>query len=292
MKPTSKFGVLVLVAPAVLIYGFAVVAPFVGTLGLSLTRWNGFNLPEFAGAANFSRAFHDKIFISSFGHVTFYIVATLFVEVLFGLILSGFLSSHRFMGFPRVALFIPVMLPMVVIAVLWGAVFNPDYGVLNAAMGSLGFEGMQKVWLGDPKLALPAICLVSGWIFSGFYMAIFNAAFARLPTDVIESARLDGAGEFRVFWRIKVPMIRQVTSVAILLCITGGIQGFDLFYVMTNGGPYNTTEVPTTYMVKSVFRDMEIGYGSALSVLLTVVGLVVAIVFRTVQKSRQTEVEY
>ena len=292
MKPTSKFGVLILVAPALLIYTFAVLVPFVGTIALSFTRWNGFDLPEFAGLDNYVRAFHDAVFVSSFGHMLFYIASTLIVEVAVGLVLAGLITSRRFMGYPRVALFIPVMLPMVVIAVLWGAVFNPDFGAMNAFLGAIGLEEWQQVWLGNPLTALPAISLVSGWIFAGFYMAIFNAAFARLPQDVLESARLDGANEWTLFWRIKVPMIRQISTVAMLLCITGGIQGFDLFYVMTNGGPYNSTEVPTTYMVKAVFRDMEIGFGSSLSVILTVVGLVIAVVFRKWRGAQQADVEY
>ncbi len=292
MKPTSKFGVLILVAPAVFIYAFAVLLPFVGTIALSFARWNGFGTPEFAGFDNYIRAFHDTVFVSSFGHMLFYIATTLVVEVAMGLLLAGVISSGRFMGYPRVALFIPVMLPMVVIAVLWGAVFNPDFGAMNAFLSAIGREDWRQVWLGNPATALPAISLVSGWIFAGFYMAIFNAAFARLPQDVIESARLDGANERTLFWRIKVPMIRQVSSVAMLLCITGGIQGFDLFYVMTNGGPYNSTEVPTTYMVKAVFRDMEIGFGSSLSVILTIVGLVIAIFFRKWRSTRQEDVEY
>lgn len=292
MKPTSKLGVLILVAPALLIYGFAVLVPFIGTIALSFTRWNGFGTPEIAGFDNYIRAFRDTIFVSSFSHMLFYIVTTLVVEVLVGLVLAGFITSNRFMGYPRIALFIPVMLPMVVVAVLWGAVFNPDYGAMNAFLAAIGREDWQQIWLGNPATALPAISLVSGWIFAGFYMAIFNAAFARLPQDVIESARLDGANEWKLFWRIKVPMIRQISSVAMLLCITGGIQGFDLFYVMTNGGPYNSTEVPTTYMVKAVFRDMEIGFGSALSVILTIVGLVIALIFRWWRNSRSLDVEY
>ena len=292
MKPTSKFGVLILVAPSLLIYTFAVLLPFAGTIGLSFARWNGFGTPEFAGVDNYIRAFRDTVFVSSFGHMLFYIATTLVVEVAVGLVLAGVITSNRFMGFPRVALFIPVMLPMVVIAVLWGAVFNPDFGSMNAFLSAVGLEEWRQVWLGNPATALPAISLVSGWIFAGFYMAIFNAAFARLPQDVLESARLDGANELTLFWRIKVPMIRQITSVAMLLCITGGIQGFDLFYVMTNGGPYNSTEVPTTYMVKAVFRDMEIGFGSSLSVILTVVGLAIALFFRKLRSSRSEEVEY
>ena len=292
MKPTSRLGVFILVAPAALIYGFAVLLPFFGTIGLSFLRWDGYASPTWAGFGNYTRALSDVIFRSTFAHVGIYIVATLIVEVLLGLLLAGFVSSLRRSAFYRVALFIPVMLPMVVIAVLWQAIYNSDYGILNAILGSIGLGSWQHIWLGETRTALLSICLVSGWVFSGFYMAIFSAALNRLPNDVIESARLDGSGELKLFTKIKVPMIRQVTSIAILICITGGLQGFDLFYVLTNGGPYHTTEVPTTFMVKTVFRDGEFGYGSALAVIVSIVGPLTAYLFNTWQKRTRIEVEY
>ena len=292
MKPTSRLGVFILVAPAALIYTFAVLFPFLGTIGLSFLRWDGYAKPTWAGLGNYTRAFSDATFGSTFGHVAIYILATLIVEVLLGLLLAGFVSSLRRSAFYRIALFIPVMLPMVVIAVLWQAIYNSDYGILNAMLKSLGLGKWQHIWLGDTKTALLAICFVSGWVFSGFYMAIFSAALNRLPNDVIESARLDGSGEIALFTKIKIPMIRQVTSIAILICITGGLQGFDLFYVLTNGGPYHTTAVPTTFMVKTVFRDGEFGYGSALAVVVSVVGLLIAYLFNLWQKRTKVEVEY
>jgi raffinose/stachyose/melibiose transport system permease protein len=125
---------------------------------------------------------------------------------------------------------------------------------------------------------------VSGWVYAGFYMMIFYAAFRQVPTEVLEAARLDGAGEWALFRRIKVPMIRGATAVAVLLCVTGGFQGFDLFFVLTNGGPYGATEIPTTLLVKTVFRNGEVGYGSAMAVLLTAVVVVVGLLYARLQR--------
>jgi raffinose/stachyose/melibiose transport system permease protein len=110
-------------------------------------------------------------------------------------------------------------------------------------------------------------------------MAIFYAAFAQIPNEIIEAARIDGAGEWRIFFGIKVPVIRNTVEVALLLCVTGGFQAFDLFFVMTGGGPYHSTEIPTTYLVRVVFRNHEVGYGSALAVIMTVVVLIVGVLF-------------
>lgn len=293
MKATSRTGLLVLLLPAVALYSFAVVLPLLGTFAFSFTRWNGLGSPEWAGIDNYLRAFRDDIFRSTFWHVGVYVVLTLVLEVLIGLCLAGWISARRTGGsFYRVALFIPVMLPAVVVAVLWRAVYNADFGLVNSTLGAVGLESWQQVWLGQTSTALIAISIVSGWVFAGFFMAIFLAAFARLPSDVLESARLDGAGEFRLFWQVKVPMIREVMTIAILLCVTGGIQGFDLFYVMTNGGPYHSTEVPTTYLVKTVFRDQEVGYGSAMAVIVTIVGLLIALGLVRLRRREGKEVEY
>lgn len=293
MKATSRTGLLVLLLPAVALYSFAVVLPLLGTFAFSFTRWNGLGSPEWAGIDNYLRAFRDDIFRSTFWHVGVYVVLTLVLEVLIGLCLAGWISARRTGGsLYRVALFIPVMLPAVVVAVLWRAVYNADFGLVNSTLGAVGLESWQQVWLGQTSTALIAISIVSGWVFAGFFMAIFLAAFARLPSDVLESARLDGAGEFRLFWQVKVPMIREVMTIAILLCVTGGIQGFDLFYVMTNGGPYHSTEVPTTYLVKTVFRDQEVGYGSAMAVIVTIVGLLIALGLVRLRRREGKEVEY
>ena len=101
------------------------------------------------------------------------------------------------------------MLPMVVVAVLWSFVYNPDFGLINATLGAVGLEQLQRIWLGDPSTALLAISVVSGWVCAGFYMTIFYAAFRQIPHEVIEAARLDGAGEWAMFRRVKVPMIRN-----------------------------------------------------------------------------------
>lgn len=261
--------------------------PLAGTVALSFTRWNGLGSPSFAGFDNYIRAMKDSVFFSTFWHVAIYVLLTLVLEVFVGLLLAGWISTRTRSGFYRVALFIPVMLPAVAVAVLWRSVYNADFGLINSGLGAIGLESWQRVWLGEQSTALLAISIVSGWVFAGFFMAIFLAAFHRLPQDVLESARLDGASEWRVFWSIKVPMIREVTTVAILLCVTGGIQAFDLFWVMTNGGPHNSTEVPTTYLVKVVFRDQEVGYGAALSVIITLVGLGIAGVLLLARRRRE-----
>jgi raffinose/stachyose/melibiose transport system permease protein len=287
MRPERAATPYLFLVPALLVFGFAVVVPLVFTVGFSFLDWDGFGPMTWVGLDNYLRAARDGLFHDSFVHAIVYIAATLVLEVLVGLGLAGLLSARRrgSLWF-RVAIFTPVMLPLVVVAVLWSFVYNPDFGLINATLAAAGLEDLQRIWLGDPATALLAICVVSGWVFAGFYMAIFYAAFTQIPSDLIEAARLDGGGEWAIFRHVKVPMIRNAVAVAVLLCVTGGFQGFDLFFVLTNGGPFGATEIPTTYLVKVVFRHADVGYGSAMAVVLTVTVVALGLVFVRFQRTR------
>ena len=287
MKPNRAATPYLFIVPAMLVFGFAVLVPLVFTVVYSFTEWDGFGPMTWVGLDNYLRAARDTVFRDSFLHVLVYIAVTIVLEVLVGLGLAGLLSARRrgSLWF-RVAIFTPVMLPLVVVAVLWSFVYNPDFGLINATLASAGLGEFERIWLGDPSTALLAICVVSGWVWAGFYMTIFYAAFTQIPSDLVEAARLDGAGEWAIFRRVKVPMIRDAVAVGLLLCVTGGFQGFDLFYVLTNGAPFGATEIPTTYLVKVVFRNADVGYGSAMAVVLTLVVMTVGLAFVRIQRAR------
>ncbi len=293
MRPSSRWTPFVLLAPAITIFVFVVLVPMIGTIGLSFTRWTGTNTMRFIGFDNYTRAFQDSVYRLTYKNTIIYILATLVLEVAVGFALAGLVAAKgKRTAWYRITFFIPVMLPMVVIAVLWSFVYAYDAGLLNSALEAVGLESLTRVWLGDPNTALLAICFVSGWIYAGFYMAIFYAALRRIPSSILEAAALDGANERQIFFRVKVPMVRNMTEVAILLCITGGFQTFDLFYVMTNGGPDHATEILTTYIVSVVFRDHDVGYGAAMSVIMTIVVLAIGVAYAKLRRKDVTGVEY
>ncbi len=279
MKPTRPLTPWLFLAPGLAVFGAAVLLPMALTVGYSFTQWDGFGPMSFVGLENYQRAIGDDLFRDSFVHVVIYIAATIVLEVGVGLALAGLITMRRAGMWFRVAIFVPVMLPLVVVAVLWSFVYNPDFGLINGALEALGLEDFERIWLGDPATALLAISVVSGWVYAGFYMVIFYAAFRQIPAEIEEAGKLDGAGEWALFRRIKVPMIRGAIGVAVLLCVTGGFQGFDLFFVLTNGGPYGSTEIPTTLLVKTVFRAGDVGYGSAMAVVLTAIVVGVGLLY-------------
>lgn len=257
--------------PALGLYLTFVIGPIAGAAALSLFRWDGISAPIWLGLANFQRAlFGDPIFARSFWNNTIYVGITLVVEVGFGLLFAGLLQARLpLAGLWRALFFSPMVLSLVVVGVLFSFVFNPDAGLLNLLLRQAGLAHWTRSWLGDDRTALTAVSLVSGWRYAGFYMALFAAGLKRIPPEVLEAGRLDGAGEWLLFRRITLPLLAPVTAIALLLCVTGGFQAFDLFFVMTNGGPYHSTEIPSLWMVKKAFNRQSLGYGSALGVLLT-----------------------
>lgn len=258
--------------PALALYGLFVVAPLVAAVGISLTHWDGITPARWAGAANYARAlFGDPIFLRSFGNNALYVLITLVVEVAAGLAFAWALQARLpGAGLWRALFFSPMVLSMVVVGLLWSFVLNPDAGLLNSGLRALGLGSWARPWLGEEGTALVAISLVSGWRYAGFYMALFAAGLTRIPGEVLEAGRLDGAGEATLFRRVTLPLLAPVLGVAVLLCVTGGFQAFDLFFVMSDGQPYHSTEIPTTWLIKKAFNRQSLGYGSALAVLLAV----------------------
>lgn len=201
---SNKLSPYLFTAPAVLIFAFVVLVPVLMTFVFSFYDWNGIGAMTFTGFDNYIRAFHDRIYISSYGHTLIYIVATVFVEVLVGLGLAGLITMGRKgSGLFRLAFFVPVMLPMIVISYLWKFVYNSDFGIVNMLLDTIGLESWTRVWLGNPDTALYAICIVSGWVYAGFYMTIFYSGIQRISKEVYESAYLDGAGERHIFSKLK-----------------------------------------------------------------------------------------
>lgn len=278
---------LLFVLPAALLFGVFVLFPLASSLYYGFTRWNGISTPAWIGLANYVRAFRDTIHLASYLHVTLYTLGTLVVEVSFGLVLAVLLSSNR-PGFSlfRVLCFSPVVLSMVAAGLLWTFVYDLRLGLLNTLLSDLGLASWRQAWLANPNTALAAVTIVSGWKFAGFYMIIFMAALRRIPASLLEAAMLDGANAFQRFFRVTVPLLRETTVVAMLLAITGGLSGFDLFFTMTNGQPFNATEVPATWIIKQAFDRGQMGYGVALTVLMMLVVGIVSIAYLRLTRSR------
>lgn len=278
--------------PALLLFAAFVLLPLGASLYYAFTRWDGLNAPTWVGLRNFARAVNDTVYLLSYLNVSLYILGTILVEVAFGLVMAVLLNSDR-PGFSvfRVLFFSPVVLSMVAAGLLWTFVYDLRFGLLNAFLTNVGLAGLTQAWLANPNTALAAVTVVSGWKYAGFYMIIYLAALKRIPSTIYEAAVLDGAGPLQQFTRITLPLLRETTVVTLLLCITGGFGAFDLFFTMTNGQPFNATEIPTTWIVKQAFDLNQFGYGVALTVIMAVAIGLISIVYLK-RTGRRDAVQY
>jgi ABC-type sugar transport system permease subunit len=268
------------IVPALLLFGGFVLLPVGSAVYYAFTHWDGFTPPRWAGLANFQRAFADIVHLMSYVHVVLYILGTLVFEVGFGLAAAVLLNSDRKpFSLLRGFFFSPVVLSMTAAGVLWAFVLDYRSGLLNSVLKTMGLGDLAQPWLSQPGTALFAIMIVSGWKYAGFYMVIFFAALRRIPANIHEAAMIDGAGPFTRFFRITLPLLRQNILVCVLIAITGGFAGFDLFFTMTNGGPFGATEVPATWIMKQAFDKNEMSYGIALTVILAIVVMLISIVY-------------
>ena len=268
------------VLPALILFGMFILAPTVGTFVLSLFRWRGAGELEYAGLWNYRTAFaDDAIFLRSLKNNVYYMLATLVLEVGTGLLLALILDlKRRGYGLFRVVIFTPMTLSLTVIGLMWYFLLHPTMGVVEGP-------------LGDEDRALWALCVVSGWTYCGFYMVLFYAALQGIPRELYEAALIDGAGEVRRILHISIPLLRETALVSVLICVTGAFKAYDLFWVMTQGGPHHATEIVSTWLVRSAFsaEASQMGYGAALAAIMTVLVLAISLVYFLISRTGRSQ---
>lgn len=218
------------ILPALLFYLIFFAQPFVNTIYYSFTDWNGVNpTKEFIGLANYTRMFGDRLLWLSLSHNLIWIVVGTIAPIVIALPLALILSNlNRGRLFFQTGYFMPHILSGVVIAMIWGWIYNPLFGLLNYVLERLGLEALQRPWLGDPNTALLAIIAAAVWAYFGFCLVIFMAGLQNLDVDQIEASRIDGANAVQRFWYVIVPQLRYVLNMVIVYTLIGGFNVFDI----------------------------------------------------------------
>ena len=269
------------VLPAFLVYAVFMIYPFLQSIRLSFTEWNGADpVQEFVGLDNYRRLVRDDLLWRSLWHNLIWVVLGTIGPLAIGLLLAQLLW-RRPRGFTlfRTVYFLPQVLSSVVIALVWNWIYNPLFGVLNKGLAVVGLEGPSRGWLGDPGIALYAVLAAAIWATVGFVFVIFLAGLQGVSRDLLEAATIDGANAWQRFWHVTVPQLANVINVVTALLLIGGFSVFDIIFVMTGGGPANATEVIATYTYSEAFTQNRVGYAATLSLVITVVSLVASVVF-------------
>lgn len=269
---------LFFVMPALVVYTLFQVVPLFGAFGLSLTSWSGLGPIKFIGFRNYWSAFHDPTFWQAAEHTLIYASGTTVVKLGFALGLALLANKQiRLLTAYRTVLFFPALMSFVAVGILWGWLYNPEIGIVNPILHSLGINTTNLTWFGSGTQALPALMFVEVWKWTGWHMVIFLAGLQLIPNDVLEAAQIDGAGRISKFWNVTLPLLRPVMVINFILAFVGSLNVFDLVYVTTGGGPFDSTQTIMTYVYKTAFQNYSFGYAATLAVLLFIVSALVTI---------------
>ncbi|MBF8376309.1 sugar ABC transporter permease [Alicyclobacillus mali] len=251
--------------------------PALAVLIVSLFNWNMLSPPRFVGIHNYLDIFHDPIALHSMLTTVYYVILNIPVQTVLAILLA-LLMNRRLpgMGVFRAFFVLPWLAMPVAISVIWNLIFDPTNGVLNGLLAAVGLQPQQ--WLSSPVEALPCVAAVNVWQWTGYNMLFFLAGLQSIPSHLYEAANIDGAGRFRKFFSITLPLLRPTLLFVLITSVIGSFQVFDTVYVMTQGGPGTATNVYNYYIFQQGFQFFHMGYAAALSVILFVVILLVTLI--------------
>jgi raffinose/stachyose/melibiose transport system permease protein len=268
------------IAPALAVYTVFLIYPVVQSGVLSFSSWAGPGRPAIpVGLDNYQELLQNPIFWRALLNTTVLLLVSIFIQLPIGLGLALIVTSaRRGRRFWRGVYIVPTLMSTVAVAILWRFVYSPDYGIINGFLRAVGLDELAQGWLGQTSTALAAVIAANTWQWAPFYMIIYVAAIVGLDAEVYEAASLDGADGWRTFWYITLPLLRPVLFTTSILSLAGSIKAFDLVYIMTDGGPSNSTELLATYMFRQGFTNYRLGYASAIAVVMFLITFVLTVV--------------
>ncbi|MDY0882063.1 carbohydrate ABC transporter permease [Dongia soli] len=269
------------VAVAVILIGWFVYYPIVDNFVVSTTDQDIFTGEVTnVGLANYDRLLNDPIVWTSLWNNSLYAVISIVFQVFGAFLLAAIiegLGSERLQRFWRAIYFVPSAISITVSGLLFYFIYQPEIGLLDAALRSVGLDALVKPWLGDPKTAIYAIIAMSQWQGFGYSTLLFAIAIQKIPRELYDAAIIDGAGPLRRLWSITFPLTREMTGLMIIITITGAFQVFNEVMVMTAGGPNNSSQVLGTWLYQQGFIENNFGYGAAIAAVIFVVTMVTGI---------------
>lgn len=257
-----------LLLPSLLVFGVFVFFPLIYTLLLSLTDWNLISPDKkFVGLRNYLKLLNDPLFwkvLANTGVFSFFAVA---ISVSLGLFIAV-LINRRTPGRTlfRTAIFLPYVTATSAMALVWLWIFDPQYGFLNMVLKALGLRGPE--WLASTSWAMPAIVIMTIWRFTGYIMLIYLGGLQGIDNELLEAASVEGAGRAAIFWKITFPLLSPTTLFVVITTLITMLQNFETVYIMTHGGPVNSTNMLVLYIYQNAFQFFEAGYASTISVVL------------------------
>jgi raffinose/stachyose/melibiose transport system permease protein len=271
--------IFILVGPGMILFIFMVFVPILMSAYYGTTNWMGIGSYDFVGMENYIGVLKDEVFWRSLWHALLLAVTTVSLQHPIAIFIAILLNHcGKWEKTFRTILFIPAVISVVVAAELWQSIFHPNYGLLNKILSFVGLEAWKHDWLGDPKTAIWAIIIVVMWQGFGYALLLYYAGIQGIPKDIYEAAEMDGATNFRLYTKIIIPLLAPVMRIAIIIAVITCFKQMETVYLMTNGGPADSTQFLGNYLYKTAFASSLYGYGNAISVLFVIFCLVLTVV--------------
>jgi len=277
--------------PAATLYTGLVLLPVIQAIYYSFFRWNGLGpLQNFIGLANYTRLLNDRVFIGALGHnlqlVALSIIIQLSLALGLALLVRGIVRGRATF---RTIFFMPFVFSEVVTGVIWNFIYRPDGGLINSLLQSIipGFH--ETALLANPNTVLYALFGVITWKFFGYHMILYIAGLQNIPAELEEAAQIDGCDKLQTLRYITIPLLGSTIRLTIYLSVLGSLQFFDLIWVMTTGGPVNASDTMATYLYKFGFQRFQLGYGSAIAVIIFLICFSFSLIYQRVAMRRDFE---
>ena len=264
-------AVFLFLLPGLLLFVSILIAPIAVSIYRSLFDWNGFSEGTFIGLANYVELFTNGSikFMVSLKNSLILALFSVFIQLPLALLLALILGRKpKGERFYLTVFFMPVLISTVVIGQLWLKIYNPDYGLLNRFLDAVRLGDWKHVWVGDVKTALGSIVVPTIWQYVGYHMLLMYAGVKGVSPDLREAAMIDGATKWQTDRFIVIPIIKPIIRVSVIFAVTGSLKSYDLVRILTDGGPYQSTEVPSTLLENMLFLRNRYGMGSTISVML------------------------
>ena len=275
LKKKRNVEAFLFTVPALLFLGVFVFYPLINNIVYSFQSFTlSSATKEWVGLKNYQTLLSDGIILTSIKNNVLYAVISIIIQVGFGLVLAAVLEDVAFRKVApalRSVYFIPTILSMTVVCLLFEFVYNPQMGLLNSFLEAVGLDSLAKVWLGSKKTAMYAVIAVSQWQSTGYIAMLFIVAIQKIPKDLYEAAEVDGASKIRRFFYITVPQVRQMFFVTMILTVSGAFTVFNEPYILTGGGPGTATMVLALHMYQTGFIKNNMGYASTIAILIFVI---------------------
>lgn len=287
MERENRIWRLILLTLPLLVFSTLVIGPLLSSFYYSFTNWNGFNPDyDFVGFENFTRIWTDRLFFSAIVNTAIWMVAAIVLPTLLGLTLALLLDSKvRGAKIFKTVFYLPICLSAIVVGQIWIWIFQPDWGLLNTLIEWLIGDRFNYAWLARPGSALYAVIVAWSWQQTGLSMVIYLAGLTSVPSDLLEVCDIEGATAWQKIRRVIIPLLAPSTVVVVALSVINSLKGFDILYIMTGGGPFNSSDTLAMHMYNESFRKYFMGYGSAISVVLFLIALsIIGLYFRQLKK--------